>query len=99
MTEDDVVRLYQEEIRLGEATRSFLRSPLGEYLVGRAQIEMDEAKDRLVRINPHSWFSRRSYARVKAEYEVAHQFLRWLNDAIVNGDAALTQLESLDENE
>lgn len=96
MDEDDL-RLLMEELRLGESTRSFLRTPLGEYLVGRAQIEMAEAKDALVRIDPHSWFSRRKFARAQAQHAVAEQFLRWLNEAIVNGDSALMQLDGADE--
>ena len=95
--DEDQTKLLVEEVRLGEATRSFLRTPLGEYLVGRAQLEMAEAKDALVRIDPHGWFSRRKYARAQAQHAVAEQFLRWLNDAIVNGDSAFMQLEAAED--
>lgn len=94
--EDEQFRVYMEEHRLAENVREFLRTPVGEYLLGRAEIDMHEAKEELVRINPHGWFSRRKYAAAKARYEVAASFLRWLNEALVNGDVALAQIEDGD---
>lgn len=91
MTEDQLV--YMGEARMAETIRRFLGTELGEYLVGRAQIEMEEAKDAMTRLNPFWPGAKRKLARLQQDYRVAEKFVKWLHEAIQNGDIAAAQLE------
>lgn len=95
MSSEELV--YAGEVRLANQIREFLGRDVGDYLVGRAQIEMEEAKDAMTRINPFWPGARRKLARLQQEYLVAEKFLKWLNDALQNGDIALAQLEAMDD--
>lgn len=87
---DPDTRSKLAEVQLGLQTQDFLKSTIGRYLLGRAEIDEREGVFRLKNADP------------KDEKEIrAAQFLarlpdllaRWLDDAIVNGKNAEEQLQ------
>lgn len=94
---DDELKVYLGEVRLGDRVREFIQTDVGQYLLGRAQIEMDEAKAAMVRINPFWPRAKSRLAALQQEYRTAENFARWLNDALQNGDLALEQIRTLQE--
>lgn len=98
MNEDDL-KVYLGEVRLGERVQEFVQSDVGQYLLGRAQIEMDEAKAAMVRINPFWPRAKTKLAQLQQEYRTAENFARWLNEALQNGDVALEQIRAIQEDD
>ena len=96
---DNEIDVYLGEVRLGDRVREFALSDVGQYLLGRAQIEMDEAKAAMVRINPYWPRSKTKLAKLQQDYRTAENFARWLNDALQNGDIALEQIRALQEDD
>lgn len=94
---DDELKVYLGEVRLGDRVREFIQTDVGQYLLGRAQIEMDEAKAAMVRINPFWPRAKSRLAALQQEYRTAENFARWLNDALQNGELALEQIRTLQE--
>lgn len=85
---------YFAQAQLGEQARSFLASPVGRYLHGRAKLDFDQAKDELVGCNPDSFFGRRKFRRLQRDAELASRFMRYLSDALVEADHAGRELET-----
>jgi hypothetical protein len=79
--------------RLGEQVRTFLRSPVGRYLSGRLKHDFEESKDQLLQCNLFTFWGRRKAQRLQRRGEMAQQTLTYLADAIMDGDAAHTELE------
>ena len=85
---NDAERLYFEEARFGETVRAFLASDVGRYLHGRASKQRYDALEALATAKPEDVVElQRSAAQGLA-------FMKWLAEAIANGDAAFQQLET-----
>lgn len=79
--------------RLGEQTRAFLRSPVGRYLHGRLKHDYEESKEQLLQCNLFTFWGRRKAARLQRRGEMAQQTMSYLAEAIMDGDAAQTELD------
>ena len=99
MMETEETKVYLEEARLANEIERLLSTELGQYLVGRAQIQMDEAKDAMTRLNPFWPGTKRKLARLQQEYRVGELFVRWLHEALQNGEVAFSQLRALEEDD
>ncbi len=89
----DQEREYFAEAHLGEQVRSFLVSPTGRYLHGRAKQVVADSKDKLALIDPTTEEGVKSWKATKQDMSNAGSFMAWCSDAIVNGDNAASQLE------
>ena len=86
-------REYFAEAHLGEQVRSFLVSPTGRYLHGRAKQVVADGKDQLALLDPTTEEGVVSWKTIKQDMSNAESFMAWCADAIVNGDNAANQLE------
>ena len=91
---DEDERALFTEARLGQEALDFLSTPLGQLLQGRAQGDLEEAKDILIDLDPEDDSTIRKW-QMKAQ--MAQQFLRWIGEAIQNGYHAEQQLETYSE--
>ncbi len=96
---NDNERQYFMEANLGEQVRSFLNSPTGRYLHGRAKLELEDAKTKLLELDPYSSEGRAEHAKIKTNAWAAQNFITWCSEAIINGDAAATQLDEIGNEE
>ena len=92
-------REYFARAKLGLDVYDFLRSPVGRYLHGCAKQEIETLRDELEKSNPDSIFGRRKVRRLQTEAKAARMFMRWLAEAIQDGDFASRQLEEYRENQ
>jgi len=95
--QDDKERELFGEAVLAEDVRDFLRThPVGQYLHHRAKLEIQQAEADALQVDPDSWplFRGRNKLReIRQRAAVARAFINWLSEAILNGDAAASQLE------
>lgn len=74
----------------GKQVEQFLDGDIGNYLVKRAQTEIDVAIEKLKKVNPVDVDLVRTYQN---DVKVAEFFIVWLGDAIAAGHAAIETLE------
>lgn len=86
--------LLLAEAVLGRDAEEFLSSELGRYLVGRAQMEGEEATEKLKRIAP---WRRRRITELQAQVWRAESFRDWLAEMVTAGRAAESALEQQSE--
>lgn len=98
---DEQERLYYSQAKLGEDVRSFLNTDVGKYLHGCAKMELNEIRDELETVSTELlWarpFTRRKIKRLQLRAEAARMFMRWVAEAIQEGDFAFRQLETYRE--
>lgn len=73
----------------GKQVEDFLYSDIGDYLLGCAKREEQEALEQLRRVAP---WRRRRIQQLQNQIAIAESIQRWLGDAIASGHAALEQL-------
>jgi siroheme synthase len=78
----------------GKQVEQFLESEIGDYLVKRAEAEIDDAVMRLKKANPVDIDRVRS---IQNEIQVAESVITWLGDAIAQGQAAIETLKGEDD--
>lgn len=82
---------------LAEDVRAFLRThPVGRYLHHRAKQQIAEAQIDALSVDPDAWplfRGRNKLRQARLRAEVAKAFINWLADALIDGDAAATQLD------
>ena len=78
---------------VGEQARQFLQTDLGDYLLKRAQAQIDSATEELKRVSPSWIWGRRKIERLQGQIAVAENTIHWLAEAITEGDAANKILE------
>jgi len=76
----------QAEILLGDDADQFFRSDLGKYVLGRAQQEVDEATEKMKRVDPENVSQIRALQHI---IQVAESVPRWLNEVLVAGRQAI----------
>ena len=77
---------------IGTKTREFLESEVGRYLQGRAQQEIEQAQVDALECNPCTWWGRRKLLKLQNNAGVARNFLRWVVEAIQDGEVAFQEL-------
>jgi len=86
---------------LAEDVRAFLRShPVGRYLHHRAKLEIEQAKEDALKVDPDGWSwlrGRTKLRQIRQRADVAKAFINWLADALIDGDQAAAQLENYRE--
>lgn len=84
--------LLQSELAIGESTMSFLETQLGQFLMGCARQECEQAKEALRHANPRDW---ERIADLQRQAEIPEKFIAWIDEAISNGKAAGYRLNEL----
>ncbi len=84
------------EARLGQEAINFLSSPLGRLLQGRAEAERQEVAEQLLETDCSDAGLIRD---LQCKAQVAGNFIRWIGEAIQNGNNAEQQLETLAEDD
>lgn len=77
---------------LGQQVLDFLASPVGRYLHGRAQAEVEQAQVDALEVNADSFFGRRKLKKLQHRAGVARSIMRWCADAIQDGEIAYQEL-------
>jgi hypothetical protein len=91
---DEGERLHFAQAQLGHEALMFLRSNVGKYLHGRAQLQVTEAKEAVLECNPDSFFGRRKIKRLQNEAAQGLAFIRWCTDIITEGAFSTQELEN-----
>lgn len=99
---DDAQRELFEVAVLGERVRDFLLTdPVGKYLHRRAKHMIAQAEADALEVDPDGWRgwlqARRKLRVIRQQAETARCFVRWLGDAIMDGDRATEALEEDDD--
>lgn len=74
----------------GLRVQDFLESDVGQYLLGQAEEQYENAMQQLAVVSP---WRRRRIQQLQNEAKVAASIQRWLASAIENGQQALELLE------
>ena len=92
---NDAERQYFAEAVIGEETRQFLVSSVGQFLHGCAKAEYDRCRDQMFDIDPYTPEGKKKYMNLKADAWAAAHFMQWCSEAIQNGNIAGTMLEQI----
>jgi hypothetical protein len=74
----------------GKEVENFLSTKIGKYLVSRAEVQAEEATERLKRTP--AW-RKRKITDLQNEIWKAESFQQWLADAVMDGQQALNLIE------
>jgi hypothetical protein len=80
------------EVLLGDEAISFLNSDLGRVLRGYAIQEVEEAKTALLTC---PWWNKRKLQRLQFRAAVANQFLGFIQEALIRGRVAESNLKAM----
>lgn len=80
--------------KMGIDAESFIRTPLGRFLMKKADREISEATEELIAADPAEW---RPNQELRNRIHVARMFKVWMSDAIEVGQHALRQLEEMED--
>lgn len=80
--------------RMGIDAESFLNTPLGKFLTGKAADEESTALQLLVDADPDDVKTNRD---LRNQIHVSRMFIVWLRDAIILGNQAHEQLQEIDD--
>lgn len=80
--------------RMGIDAETFMRSPVGRFIEGKARAEEADAMELLITADPEDVKLNRE---LRNQIHVARMFLVWMADAINAGHAAHAQLQEMDE--
>jgi hypothetical protein len=79
--------------RMGVDAEAFVRTPLGKFLMDKADSEIMDATSELIGADPEDVKANRD---IRNRIHVANMFRTWMRDAIEIGRAAHEQLSDLD---
>lgn len=88
---DERAVLYAEAV-LGRDAAEFMQRDLGRYMLGRAQMEEQEAIEALAKVWP---WRRRRIQQLQNQIWRARSFKEWLTELVNSGKQAEEQLEEL----
>jgi hypothetical protein len=74
----------------GQMVEDFIKSPIGEFLVKKAQDQSNDAVEKLKVASPEDPISIRA---IQTEIQVAESIVQWLCEAIHEGQMALETLK------
>lgn len=80
--------------RLGIDAESFVNTPLGKFMMGKARDEEASAMAALVDADPDDVKANRD---IRNQIHVARMFATWIGDAITIGHQAHQQLQEIDD--
>jgi hypothetical protein len=89
MTDTDNEHLVREAA-FGMNVEAFLESPIGVYLISRAETDIRNAQAALSSVDPHDW---QDVQRLQNMIRVAESIQMWLADAMAQGVTARSILE------
>jgi hypothetical protein len=89
---DEKERELFARTQLGLAAVDFLDTDLGRYLHGRAQKEIEQAQVDSLDCNTRTWWGRRKHANLQNKALIARNFLKWIVEAIQDGEVAHQEL-------
>jgi hypothetical protein len=89
---DEKERELFARAQLSEQVKDFLVSPVGRYLHGRARQEVEQAQVDALECNVSRWWGRRKFNNLQQKAERARSLMRWLADAITDGEVAYQEL-------
>jgi len=78
------------EARFGIEVEQFLLSQIGQYLIGRAEIDEREALEALGEVDPED---PKAIREAQFKLQVARAVPRWIRDAIQSGRIAQATIE------
>jgi len=90
---DEKERELFARAELGVQAREFLDSPMGRYLQGRAQREIEQAQVDALECNPRTWWGRRKLLKLQERAATARYFVSWVVDALQDGNVAYQELK------
>jgi len=93
---NDAERLFFEQARLGIAASEFIRSDVGRYMHGCARQQADEARDKVLLLNPYIPEDQAAIAKAQADAACGLAFMRWCTDLIHVGHEAEQSLQEYD---
>jgi len=93
---DEQIHELIAEYKLGEDAQAFLKGDLGRFLLGRAQQEIDLAREEMDDIDPHAFKEIRD---LQNQIWRARSFGNWLAELIHRGNEALHTLETGENND
>jgi Na+/glutamate symporter len=74
----------------GRVVEDFIKSPVGEFLVKKAQEQSDKAVEKLKTVSPEDPTAIRA---IQTDIQVAESIIQWLCEAIHEGQMALEHLK------
>ena len=92
---DDSTRLAIAEAQFGIEVEHFRASDVGRFILGRADSEIEFARDELEKVDPND---ARAVQAVQNRVAVARLITGWLDEAVRNGRIAESQLRQAEEN-
>ncbi len=93
MSEREELDQFVTIARLGIDAETFIRTPLGRFLEGKARTEEAAALAELVDADPEDAKANRE---LRNRIHVARMFLTWIGDAIEAGQQAHRQLQEME---
>ena len=82
--------------KMGVDAETFIRTPLGKFLVKKAEDEIEAATQDLISADPDDV---KSNTELRNRIHVARMFVVWLTDSINMGRSAHERLKEMEENE
>lgn len=83
-----------EAAKLGMEAEVFRSSPLGRFLIKKAEDEESDAIEHLIAADPENAKEQREY---RNQIHVSRMFIEWLNDAVEIGRAAVEMLRQQED--
>lgn len=87
---DPQVKMLMESAALGMAAKEFMACDFGKHIVSKASAEVDQALSELIECPPGDAEQIRS---IQNRVHVAQSAVRWLVEAINEGDNAMRDLD------
>ena len=81
----------------GRRVEEFVSGEIGRYITRRAADEIEDLTEQLKRTSPAFWWGRRKIARIQSQIAIAERVIRWLADAITEGQQATQALEDAND--
>lgn len=83
-------QLQQIEILIGDDADAFFQSDIGQYIIGRAQQDRDEALAGLKNIDPEN---AKEIRNLQNKIYIAESSLGWLQEMLIAGRQAMETLQ------
>jgi hypothetical protein len=84
-------------MRVGDAVMDFLATPTGRYLTQRAKLDYEDAKEQLIQLDLETPAGIAAARKLQQQALTAHAVMRYVAEAIQDGNVARKQLEEAAE--
>lgn len=92
MEDDELMSLA----KMGIDAEDFIRSPLGKFLIKKAEAEINDATEDLIMADPDDV---KANTEIRNRIHVARMFVVWLSESVNIGRVAHDQMREMEENE